>query len=469
MFFLLYLEYPLILRLTGDLKTLDESYRIILGGPEVSYTTAEILGRNPQIDYILCGEGEQTLQLLLSRLNHGEVVVAERSDEHDGHWNGIASSVHPHAAYVIAERLNEIPSPYTDEMLARIGGRIVYYESTRGCPFSCSYCISSTFDGVRYFPESRIRADLERLVSAGTPVIKFVDRTFNCNKRHMLSVFSILTELMRGLLIKPVVHFEVSPGLFDEEIFAAIEHLCGAICVQFEIGLQSLHQATLDEIKRPGDLPTAIRNIQRLLRIPNLHIHLDLIAGLPFEDLKTFMRTFDMVFHLYPQQLQCGFLKLLKGSLLREEADKHRYRYLKHAPYEVLSNQYLNFGEICVIKKVAFLVDKLYNSARFHLTIRYFTKHLYQSPFAFFLALSADARLAQGNSMDSNIAGSTDNGNLGGMRSTFRAGLFYEILADFADRFDDSAADVVKCLLCFDYFCAGGRGAFPDALSDIVF
>ena len=514
----------LVIKLTEDLKIIDQSYIMILGGPEVSFSTAEILAQNPQIDYVLSGEGEYTLRALLAAIQKENAIQEEYIIQNENvvykdssiqmekgiqRRNeiqiesqivgfettsmtalipvdlriSIAYAEQPNAEYAIVQHLDDLPSPYSDEMLKRIRSRMVYYESSRGCPFSCSYCISSTFEGVRFFSKNRVRADLERLTHSGVSVIKFVDRTFNCNKRHLLMVFSVLGELLCVLKNPPVVHFEVSPELFGEEIFSAIEQLSETTTIQFEIGLQSLNQSTLSAINRKSIQSVAIENIKKLLMMHNVHVHLDLIAGLPYEDLTTFQKTFDTVFRLYPQQLQCGFLKLLKGSRMRKEAERYQYRFMQHTPYEVFCNNYLSYQDVCRIKAVETLVDKLFNSGRYFNAVRYFTESVYASPFVFFEKLAQYIRTI-------------------GASESLRPKTYYEILAAFSESIElgrnvdryidndmdfnkernfnryvegfksekpDKDKDKIKELICFDYFAAGEQGALPDILKNIAF
>ena len=370
-------------RIVNDIKKLLPELKIVLGGPEVSYDAAEVLRRCPGADYIACGEGEQVFTELLSALCAGSPAdgiagLALRCPD-----GGIA--VNP------PERPSgDPPSPYSDEMLREARGKILYFEASRGCPFRCSYCLSSASGGARFFEPCEVKSRLERVMRSGARQVKFVDRTFNCNLPRA-------KEIIRFILSRAGeaadaggprnFHFEAAADLFDDELIGLLAAAPRGL-IQLEIGIQSLNAAALEAAERKTDLAVCMRNIGRLLTPGNIHIHLDLIAGLPYEDYGSFARSFNGVFGLFPHTLQLGFLKLLKGSALRGRAEKLGVEYEALPPYEVLRTPWLSFDELGRLKQVEFCCDRLYNSGKFASSVR-FAAARFPSPFAFFEAFAA--------------------------------------------------------------------------------
>ncbi|HOM02557.1 MAG TPA: B12-binding domain-containing radical SAM protein [Acetivibrio sp.] len=364
-----------VLKLAENLKMVLPEVKIILGGPEVSFDPEDILRSNWFVDYVMSGEGEGAFGLLLrSFIDEGVNLdgIEGLSYRKDGKIHGLTS-------FRQVKELDTIPSPYTQEMLEAVGNRIIYFESSRGCPFSCSYCISSTFDGVRYFSLDRVKSDLLTLINAKVRLVKFVDRTFNCNRQRAKEIFTFIIENAR----ETSFHFEAAADLFDEEMFDILSRAPKGL-IQFEIGIQSTNEEALEAVRRKTDIKKVLCNIKRLKELGNMHIHVDLIAGLPFEDYNSFINSFNEAYELYPHQLQLGFLKLLKGSGIRREHQKYGYKFRQYPPYEILSNAYLSFGDIVKLKKMEELLERYYNSGRFQKTLKYLIGGFFPSPAAFF-------------------------------------------------------------------------------------
>lgn len=348
---------------------------IVLGGPEVSYETNAFLEENLAVDVVVVGEGEKPLRELLA-------VVGDRSE-----WCHVRGVYYRDEQCVIRRTgiqekipLDEIPTPYPDDRMDELHQRIVYFEASRGCPFHCQFCLSSIEDGVRYFSLQRVIDELNHLIRAGVRQIKFVDRTFNLRKDYALKIFEHLIQTPGDTTF----HFEITGDILRSDV---VQWLCDhapAGLFRFEIGVQSTNDVTNDLVQRRQDftrLSTTVRNIKASGRILQ---HLDLIAGLPEEDYQTFRKTFDDVFALRPDELQLGFLKLLKGTGLRKMAEQFGYVYMETAPYELLSNKSLSFSDVLQLKYMEDILEKYYNSGRFPLTIDYLMKNSYTSAFDFF-------------------------------------------------------------------------------------
>ena len=361
-------ELPKILPDTG----------IWLGGPEVSYNATEMLGRYPMVSGIMCGEGEETF-LELTEYFHGEgkelrgikgIVFRDR----DG-------AIIQNESRPVMD-LSSIPFVY--EKLDGFRNRIIYYESSRGCPFSCSYCLSSIDKCLRFRDIGLVKRELQFFIDHEVPQVKFVDRTFNCRHDHAMAVWVYIREHDRG---KTNFHFEIAADLLNEEELRLINSMRPGL-IQLEIGVQSVNPRTIREICRRMDLDKVRSNTARIREAGNVHQHLDLIAGLPHENIESFERSFNEVYGMRPEQLQLGFLKVLKGSLMHEKAEEYGILYQDRAPYEVLSTRWLSYGEIIRLKKVEEMVEVYYNSAQFANTLRRLEGH-FPSAFAMYEALGA--------------------------------------------------------------------------------
>jgi len=349
------------LELANNLKKVKRNIKILLGGPEVSYDPKGIMEDNPFVDFIIFGEGELTFRELLNYLVHQK-----------GSINEIEGLVYRKDNLIIENKdrdliqdLDSIPFPYED--FKELENRIIYYESSRGCPFNCQYCLSSTIKGVRYFSLERVKRDLEKLVNANVKQVKFVDRTFNANKKHCLEIMKFLKKIDNGRIN---FHFEITATLIDDEILEFLSTVRKGL-FQFEIGIQSTNTITLEEIKRKVEFDKVNYVCKRLTENKNIHIHLDLIAGLPYEDYDSFLNSLNEVYSLKADKIQLGFLKLLKGSGIRKDKDKHGYIYKESPPYEVLENKYISYRDVLRLKSIEELLEIFYNSHHFDFSLRY--------------------------------------------------------------------------------------------------
>lgn len=351
---------------------------IVLGGPEVSYDAGAVLARLKAVDYVVCGEGEAVFATLLHSLARGQTP---------SEMPGLAcrNSV-PEANKAVTAPVGTPPMPFTDEMLARSKGHILYFEASRGCPFRCSYCLSPACGKARAFPLEWVRPALARVMASPAKQVKFVDRTFNSNPRRAAEIIRFILETAKadesGRAACKNYHFEAAADLFDEELLALLATVPRGL-IQFEIGIQSLNSETLRAVGRKTDMELCRRNIARLLAPNNIHVHLDLIAGLPKEDYASFAQSFNGVYALHPHVIQLGFLKLLKGSALRAQAERRGILFDDRPPYEVLGTPELRFEELSRLADIAECVERLYNSGKFPHALDFLTSKS-SSPFAFF-------------------------------------------------------------------------------------
>lgn len=350
---------------------------ILFGGPEVSYRVKNVLERYPYVAAVLCGEGEWILPPLLRALVKGESIK-----DIPGVCSREAGIIHINEPYVSCELP---PNPYSDEYFKRLNGRIVYFESSRGCPFSCAFCLSGRCGSVRYFPFEESSKTLIRLANSGTRTVKFVDRTFNANYARTNEWLKFLTR-ERGVSIPEDVcfHFEIAGDLLKEDTLELMSMLPAGL-VQLEIGLQSFNEDTLKAVTRKTDIYRLKENIKRLISFKNMHIHLDLIMGLPYENMDKVRKSFNEAFALRPHMLQVGFLKLLYGAAMREETEKYPCEYSKDAPYEVISTPWLCEDELKDLHKLEDCVERIYNSGRLIRTMDYSMAASGMNSFDFFM------------------------------------------------------------------------------------
>lgn len=355
------------------LKAAAPECSILLGGPEVSYDAAAVLEAYPFIDFVLCGEGERSLPAFLSGAPYEAVDgLAYRKD-------GQAVTNPPQ----VIENLDILPRLYTKEELAQLTHKIIYYETSRGCPFRCSYCLSSTSHGVRFFSLARVLEDLQLFMDCGVPLVKLVDRTFNIDRARTKQILRYILSHNKSTCF----HFEVAADILDEETIALLANAPKGM-FQLEIGVQSTNADTLAAIDRKTDFTQLRKTVAALQQNKNMHIHLDLIAGLPYEDYARFTQSFDDVFALRPDMLQLGFLKLLKGTKIRREADKYGYRFTPQPPYEVLSNRFISYAQLLRLEGVEDMVERYYNSGAFEKALEYALGE-YNSAYLFFDALAS--------------------------------------------------------------------------------
>ncbi len=363
------------LKICEILKIVLPDTKILLGGPEVSFDGVQVLNDLKYIDFIIYGEGEETFKELI------ETIMDKNQN-----YKNIKGLVYRQGASIfknlerpLIRNLDIIPSPYTN-IKSQFENKIVYYESSRGCPFNCEFCLSSTIHGVRYFGMERVKDDLDRLIKGKVGQVKFVDRTFNANKKHFM-------EIMKFIISKDPVdinfHFEVTAHLLDEDTLDFLKDIKEGL-FQFEIGVQSTNEETIQAVARTTDFEQLKYTSKKIKSYMNIHQHLDLIAGLPYEGYNSFKKSFNDVYSIRPEKLQLGFLKLLKGSGLRIDEEKHGYKYLDSPPYEILENDYISYGEIIKLKSIENLVEKYYNEGFFTHSLEFIIKNYYQDSFSFY-------------------------------------------------------------------------------------
>ena len=380
------------LHVVDMVKAVRPDIKIVLGGPEVSFTADELLERCPNIDYIVQGEGEEAFHDLVTALQLGndglDPVIPGVRGRRDGSILGSLEAVE-------VSDLSSIPFPYTEEDMADLEHKIIYYESSRGCPFSCQYCLSGNKNTVRFFPQKRTLEELQWFIDHGVKQVKFVDRTFNCAPHHHRP----LMEFMRDSDTDMNFHLEMEPELMTEwETNILCETPPGRI--QIEVGVQSTHKKTLDAINRYNDWPYIQKSIRPIIQAGRTHVHMDLIVGLPHEDFKRFGQSFNDLFSLQPHALQIGFLKLLKGSGVRRMRE---YKYVADplAPYEVLSTHVLPYDDVRFLKYFEDVFERFYNSERFRTTFGYIGQQLIHGEtdaFTYFCDMTR-AWLKEGNHM----------------------------------------------------------------------
>ena len=330
------------------------------GGPEVSYDAEKFLTEMPEMTGVMVGEGEKTFHDLLEFYIDGKDSLEEIS--------GIAYRTGDKIIHNGWRELMDLSAiPFVYEHLEKFENRIIYYESSRGCPFSCSYCLSSIDKKLRFRDLELVKKELQFFLDHRVPQVKFVDRTFNCKHEHAMTIWKYILEHDNGVTN---FHFEISADLLREEEMELMSQMRPGL-IQLEIGVQSTNPETIRAIHRHMDLKKLEHCVNRVHSFRNIHQHLDLIAGLPYEDYDTFHQSFNDVYQMKPDQLQLGFLKVLKGSLMQKEAEVYGIVYKEKEPYEVLSTNWLTYGEVLKLKMVESMVEVYYNSGQFWHTLEY--------------------------------------------------------------------------------------------------
>ena len=362
-----------------DIKKILPKVTIWAGGPEVSYDAPQFLKRHPEVDGIMCAEGEQTLTELI-RYYETEKSQGKSLDEINGIVYQENRMIHQTPLRDIMN-MDDLVFPYED--LKDFEHKIIYYESSRGCPFSCSYCLSSIDKKLRFRSFYLVEKELEFFLVHKVPQVKFVDRTFNCKKSHAMAIWTYIKEHDNGITN---FHFEVAADLLTEDEIALIQTMRPGL-IQLEIGVQSTNEKTLAEIHRKTDFEEITRKVKAVQKGENVHQHLDLIAGLPYENYESFGHSFNDVYALKPEQLQLGFLKVLKGSYMAEAAEGYGCVHKAKPPYEVLGTRWLSYKEILKLKGVEEMVEVYYNSGQFQKTIRAM-EHLFETAFSMYEELA---------------------------------------------------------------------------------
>lgn len=352
-----------------DLKKILPRTRIWVGGPEVSYDAENFLKEMPQVTGVICGEGEETFAEVVRTYAQWEKQEQEPEKLADV----------PGIVYRDGEKLvftgnrdilnmDELVFPY--ENLSLFEHKIIYYESSRGCPFSCSYCLSSIDKKLRFRNISLVKKELQFFLDHQVPQVKFVDRTFNCKKEHAMEIWKYIKEHDNGITN---FHFEIAADLLTEEEIGLIAAMRPGL-IQLEIGVQSTNEQTLQEIRRKTSFQEICKKVRAVAEGENVHQHLDLIAGLPYEDYESFQKSFCDVYALRPQQLQLGFLKVLKGAYMEEMAEAYGCVYKSREPYEVLKTKWLTYGEVSRLKGIEEMTEVYYNSGQFFYTLEALVK-----------------------------------------------------------------------------------------------
>ncbi|MBO5098446.1 MAG: B12-binding domain-containing radical SAM protein [Agathobacter sp.] len=363
---------------------------IWLGGPEVSFEVEAFLQEHPQVKGIMMGEGEATFRELCEYYMQDEDYVQKKGESVLENIKGIAyrkEKEYADAAGTIqVNSWREIMSmsdiPFCYDRMEDFSNRIIYYESSRGCPFSCSYCLSSVDKKLRFRDIELVKEELQFFIDQKVPQVKFVDRTFNCHHDHAMAIWQFIKERDNGVTN---FHFEISADLINEAELELMSTMRPGL-IQLEIGVQSTNEVTIQEIHRTMKLDRLKEIVKKVKSFGNIHQHLDLIAGLPYEDYKTFQKSFDEIYALQPNQLQMGFLKVLKGSYMFEHAEDYGILYHDKPPYEVMATNWLTYDEILRMKRVEEMLEVYYNSGQFEITMKVL-KHKYDSAFAMFQKL----------------------------------------------------------------------------------
>ncbi len=486
-------NWRLVQELLGEIPKLLPDTRIWLGGPEVSYDADVILRRYPRLSGIMVGEGEATFRELLAyyvnrpdcadagfaaqespgrsacgaceaggtpaKIQSRETKVERLQSEKD-----LPEGVLPERnLQEEAEDLQKIPGlclpagytpyraptdmdsiPFLYDDLTPFENRILYYETSRGCPYRCSYCLSSIERKVRLRDISIIEKELQFFLDNNVKQVKFIDRTFNCNHKHAMAIWEYLRKHDNGVTN---FHFEISADILREEEIALLNSLRPGLA-QLEIGVQSVNPETLKAVRRAMDVERLERAVAAIRRSNNVHLHLDLIAGLPYEDYESFGKSFDRVYGMKPQQLQLGFLKVLKGSEMWERAEEYGITYLERPPYEVMCTKWLSYEDVLRLKGIEEMVELYYNSCQFTHTLPFLEK-AFPGPFAMYEALADFYR------------------KKGYFTASPARGYRYHVLLDFAAEYDGGRLEAYRELLTYDIYLRENVKSRPDFAPDI--
>lgn len=420
-----------------DVKKVMKDVIIWAGGPEVSYDSRETLGRLPELTGVMKGEGEKTFAKLCE-------VYGKRSETSELSLEQIDGITFRCPDGTICERpwrvpmdLSEVPFVYHD--MKKFENKIIYYETSRGCPFSCSYCLSSIDKQLRFRSLDLVFNELQFFLDHKVPQVKFVDRTFNCKHDHAMAIWKYIQEHDNGITN---FHFEVAADLLNDEEIRLIRQMRPGL-IQLEIGVQSTNTDTIREIRRTMRLEEVREHVARIKEKGNIHQHLDLIAGLPYEDIKSFRKSFDDVYSMRPDQLQLGFLKVLKGSYMQEMQQEYELRYKDEPPYEVLSTKWLPYSDVIELKGIEEMVEIYYNSGQFTHVVEALVEN-YASAYQMYQDLWQYYE---------------DHDYMG---IQHRRSARYEIVLDFVKEKYPEQADVMRELLTYDYYLRENAKSRPE-------
>lgn len=414
------------LEICEKLKLINPNLIIFMGGPEVSFNSKEIIKEHQYVDYIMSGEGEESFLKLL------DYVHGERNDLPEGVVTMSDEEVVGNDIYQVVDLQNS-EIEYTLDYIK--DKKIVYYETSRGCPYNCEFCLSSSTGGVRFYPLERCLKDIKLFLDEKVPLVKFVDRTFNFNKDRSITLLKYIIENDNNFT---TFHLEIHPQLIDEDYLKLFKNARKDL-FQFEVGVQSTNEETCKAIKRVGDFETIKNVCKEITSFQNIHLHLDLIAGLPYEDLKSLRKSFNDILSIGPDKLQLGFLKVLKGSPIFNKAEQYEIVYDKKSPFEVISTKWISYMELQEVKKIEQMLDKYYNEGYFKNTINYLFENYYSDYYEFFIEI--------GNYWE-------ENGYLFVNQS--RDSL-YKILKDFLIERKFEEIDLLNEILTHDYILTNGK------------
>lgn len=422
----------MIKRLSNLIKLVDENIEILYGGPEVSYDSQNIL-KELNGEYIIEGEGEKTYREFV------EYKLGERSiNSIRGLYYKIDGEIGFNGKRPLMN-MNEIVFPYEED--ENLDNKIVYYEASRGCPFNCKYCLSSTVHGVRFLDVERVKKELKYFIDKEVRLVKFVDRTFNCNHKFTMAIWEFLINQDTNTQF----HFEISADILKSEELELLRK-APKDRFQFEVGVQTTNDDVLNRINRFVNFSDIKEKVDELLQIRNIKQHLDIIAGLPGEDYTSFKKSFNDVYSIEPEEIQLGFLKLLRGSSMREEAEDYGMQYSPYPPYEILKTKDISYHELLKLKKVEEMVDKYYNSQKFNNIIKYFVKK-FETPFDFYYELGTYFEKK-----------GYFNRNIGNNE-------YYRVFLDFNMEILKEDNSILKEILRFDYLKFNKKRGIPDFIN----
>ncbi|MCY6484657.1 B12-binding domain-containing radical SAM protein [Clostridium aestuarii] len=416
------------------IKLVNKDIEIVFGGPEVSFDGREFLENN-EGDYLIEGEGEEAFKQLIEFKIDGELLNIPGfyyKKEGKVFYGGIKKNMH----------INKVVFPYTNR--DNLSNKIVYYEASRGCPFGCKYCLSSVDRKVRFKDIQKVKEELKFLIDKKVTLVKFVDRTFNCNEKFAMDIWKFLIEQDT----ETTFHFEISADILtNKEIELLSKAPEGRF--QFEVGVQTTNNEILRNINRYVNFENIKEKVIEVKKLKNIKQHLDLIAGLPGEDFKSFKKSFNDIYSMKPEEIQLGFLKLLKGSPMIKEAEKWGMKYSPYPPYEVLSTKDISYDEILKLKKVEEMVDKYYNSGKFNSILKYFMMK-FKMPFDFYYELGMF--FAEKGYFDRKIS-ATD---------------YYKVFLEFNSEKLKDDNEVLKEIVKYDYLMFNKKNWIPNFLERYI-
>lgn len=414
---------------------------IWLGGPEVSCEAEEILKEYPEVRGIMIGEGEATFKDLLSYYAGKE---DHRIDSAPRSLKEIPGLILHEGATAPREPVNFGEIPFLYDHLEEFENKIIYYETSRGCPFRCAYCLSSIDKRLRFRDGNKVKKELQFFLDHKVPQVKFIDRTFNCNHDHAMEIWKYLKAHDNGVTN---FHFEIAADLMTDEELALLRTMRPGL-IQLEIGVQTTNPETLKAVSRITDISKIEKAVSEIRKSKNIYLHLDLIAGLPLEDYESFGRSFNRVYAMQPHQLQLGFLKVLKGTAIWQQADFYGIVYQENPPYEVLYTKWLSYGEILRLKQIEEMVELYYNSNQFLYTLPVLEKQ-FVSPFAMY------GELAEFYERKGYFTNSPARSHR------------YHVLLEFAREKAPDKKDLFAELLTFDYYLRENAKSRPNFAPDL--